>query len=44
MIEIRIQEDIFREYPTFRRGIVVVRNAHNMVTKPVSPKKHKRSL
>jgi lysyl-tRNA synthetase class 2 len=29
MIEIRIQEDIFREYPTFRRGIVVARNAHN---------------
>ena len=29
MIEIRIQEDIFRVYPTFRRGIVVVRNAHN---------------
>jgi len=29
MIEIRIQEDIFREYPTFRRGIVVARNAHS---------------
>ena len=29
MVEIRIQEDIFREYPTFRRGIVVARNAHN---------------
>jgi DNA/RNA-binding domain of Phe-tRNA-synthetase-like protein len=30
MVEIRIQEDIFREYPSFRRGIVVARNAHNM--------------
>ena len=29
MIEIRIQEDIFREYPTFRRGIVVARNVNN---------------
>ena len=29
MIEIRIQEDIFKEYPSFRRGIVVARNAHN---------------
>jgi DNA/RNA-binding domain of Phe-tRNA-synthetase-like protein len=29
MIEIRIQEDIFREYPTFRRGIVVAGNVHN---------------
>ena len=29
MVEIRIQEDIFREYPSFRRGIVVARNAHN---------------
>ena len=29
MIEIRIQEDIFREYPTFRRGIVVAGNVNN---------------
>ncbi|MEX1347970.1 MAG: hypothetical protein AB1Z31_09590, partial [Desulfobacterales bacterium] len=29
MVEIRIQEDIFRNYPTFRRGIVVARDAHN---------------
>jgi len=29
MVEIRIQEEIFREYPTFRRGIVVARNARN---------------
>ena len=29
MVEIGIQEDIFREFPTFRRGIVVARNAHN---------------
>ena len=29
MVEIRIQEDIFRDYPTFRRGIVVARDAHN---------------
>jgi DNA/RNA-binding domain of Phe-tRNA-synthetase-like protein len=29
MVEIRIQEDIFKDYPTFRRGIVVARNAHN---------------
>jgi DNA/RNA-binding domain of Phe-tRNA-synthetase-like protein len=29
MVEIRIQEDIFREYPTFRRGIVVARNVDN---------------
>jgi DNA/RNA-binding domain of Phe-tRNA-synthetase-like protein len=30
MVEIRIQEAIFREYPTFRRGIVVARNAQNV--------------
>jgi hypothetical protein len=29
MVEIRIQEDIFREYPTFRRGIVVAKNIDN---------------
>src|SRR6056300_434807 len=29
MVEIHIQEDIFREYPTFRRGIVVAKNVHN---------------
>jgi len=29
MIEIRIHEDIFKKYPTFRRGIVTARNAHN---------------
>ena len=29
MNEIRIQEDIFREYPTFRRGIVMAGNVHN---------------
>ena len=29
MAEIRIQEDIFREYPTFRRGIVVAKNIDN---------------
>lgn len=27
--EIRIHEDIFKEYPTFRRGIVVAKNIHN---------------
>jgi len=30
MVEIRIQDDIFREYPTFRRGIVVAKNVHNI--------------
>ena len=29
MVEIQIQADIFKEYPTFRRGIVVARNVHN---------------
>jgi DNA/RNA-binding domain of Phe-tRNA-synthetase-like protein len=29
MVEIRIQDDIFRDYPTFRRGIVVARDARN---------------
>ncbi len=29
MVEIHIQEDIFRAYPTFRRGIVVAKNVHN---------------
>ena len=29
MVEIRIQEDIFKAYPTFRRGIVVARNVDN---------------
>ena len=29
MVEIQIQEDIFRGYPTFRRGIVVARNVNN---------------
>lgn len=29
MTEIRIHEDIFTEYPTFRRGIVVAKNIHN---------------
>lgn len=29
MVEIRIQEDIFGEYPTFRRGIVVAKNIDN---------------
>jgi lysyl-tRNA synthetase class 2 len=29
MVEIRIQKDIFREYPTFRRGIVVAKNIDN---------------
>ncbi len=29
MAEIRIQEDIFGEYPTFRRGIVVAKNIDN---------------
>ena len=29
MVEIQIQEDIFREYPTFRRGIVVAKNVNN---------------
>ena len=29
MVEIQIQEDIFREYPTFRRGIVVAGNVNN---------------
>lgn len=29
MVEIRIQEDIFRDYPTFRRGIVVARDLQN---------------
>ena len=29
MVEISIQEDIFKDYPTFRRGIVVARNTHN---------------
>ena len=29
MVEIRIQQDIFGEFPTFRRGIVVATNAHN---------------
>ena len=29
MVKIHIQEDIFREYPTFRRGIVVAKNTRN---------------
>ena len=29
MAKIRIQEDIFGEYPTFRRGIVVAKNINN---------------
>ena len=29
MVEIRIQEDIFREHPSFRRGIVVAKNVNN---------------
>ena len=29
MVEIRIQEDIFKKYPSFRRGIVVAKNIDN---------------
>ncbi len=29
MVEIHIQEDIFREHPSFRRGIVVAKNINN---------------
>ena len=29
MIEISVHEDIFKEYPTFRRGIVMAKNIHN---------------
>ena len=29
MIEIRIQEKIFEEYPTFRRGIVIAKKLEN---------------
>ena len=29
MTEIRIHKNIFQEYPTFRRGIVVAKNVHN---------------
>jgi lysyl-tRNA synthetase class 2 len=34
MIEIQINDTIFREYPTFRRGIVIATNIHNQGTDP----------
>ena len=44
MIEIRIQEDIFRKYPTFRRGIVVARNALNKGRSEILEAKLKKAI